>query len=497
MNNYKKSYIMVKGSDFMKKKHLFSRAMATLTDLVITLLPILVWDLIIFIILAGMLPATVMTFLDKVIKNVIIVSFCITNPFITALFGKTVGQMVYDIRIHDNRNKLASLIKRVLREFLGGIVILAGIYFFNGLPLLAYIVLNSIVILADKKARGLFDFICGTIPTYVNLEDDSDVIINDKKKETLKEKEVLVVPSKNKAAYHYDLHVHSRHSIKGMDTVEELFQKSKDLGIQVLSITDEYSVKGNIEAEVLSKPYNIDYIPGISMTCLYKGYELKVLGYGIDYKNHLFIQLENEHLKQQRSASKERIEKFKEETGIDLNFSKLVNQTNSGIVTAEMIVKEALTNPLYEDNEVLKKYRNIKNAYQMLYSDYFLKNKPCYVQIEYPNLIEVIESIQTTNGLAVLAYPKKLVGDDTELLKEIIRCGIDGIEVFSSYHNEEDIRRYLEVAKEMNCFVSAGSDYHGENGLMIEIGDCKASERYEKVIRVLIDRCLKMVEKKA
>ena len=97
----------------MKKKHIFSRIMATLTDLVIILLPILVWDLIIFIILAGMLPSTVMTFLDKVIKNVIMVSFCVTSPFITALFGKTVGQMVYDIRLVDKHGKLANLFKRV------------------------------------------------------------------------------------------------------------------------------------------------------------------------------------------------------------------------------------------------------------------------------------------------------------------------------------------------------------------------------------------------
>ena len=107
MNNIEKSYIMIKGSDFMKNKHLLSRGMATLTDLVIILLPILVWDLIIFIILAGMLPSTVMTFLDKIIKYVIIVSFCVTCPFITALFGKTLGQMVYDFRLLDNQGKPA------------------------------------------------------------------------------------------------------------------------------------------------------------------------------------------------------------------------------------------------------------------------------------------------------------------------------------------------------------------------------------------------------
>ena len=50
-------------------------------------------------------------------------------------------------------------------------------------------------------------------------------------------------------------------------------------------------------------------------------------------------------------------------------------------------------------------------------------------QISKDVLIEAIESIQTTNGLAVLAYPKNFIGDDIELLKEIIGSGIDGIEI--------------------------------------------------------------------
>ena len=70
----------------MMKKNIFSRFMATLTDLVIALIPLLVWDLIIFIVLAGFLPASVMTFLDDVIRYVIYASFVITNPFITYVF---------------------------------------------------------------------------------------------------------------------------------------------------------------------------------------------------------------------------------------------------------------------------------------------------------------------------------------------------------------------------------------------------------------------------
>ncbi|MGN1345053.1 MAG: RDD family protein [Traorella sp.] len=474
----------------MQKKQIFSRFLAMLTDLIIILLPLLIWDLIIFIMLAGFLPSGVMSFLDKVIIYVIIVSFCVTSPFITFVYGKTFGQMVFDIRIKDSSKKEAKVIQRVLREFLSGILFLGCCFIYHGLGLLVYAILNLLIILFDKKNRSLVDLICHTIPAYITMDDD--VIVNKKKEE---ERDTSKDVSLSNAFYHYDLHVHSRHSINGSDSVEEIFQKANALGIKVLSITDKYSVKANIEAEVLKTPYHIEYIPGIEMDCLYKGYELSVLGYNIDYKNNLFIQLENEYVIQQRSASKMRVDKASEEIGIDLNFSKLMNQTNSGIVTPKMIVNEILQNPLYEENEVVKKYKNDENAYQHLYADYFGEGKSCNVQVELPDLEEVIQSIKATNGFVILGNPKKSCGDDVSLIKEILGCGFDGIEVFSSSHDANDIQKYLKVAKDLNCFVISGSDYYGIKELMVEIGDTSASNKYEKILKVFVDACLKKVEK--
>ena len=475
-----------------KKKYLFSRFMAALTDLVITLLPLIVWDIIILIMLAGFLPSSVMTFLDKVIIYVLVVSFCVTNPFITLAFGKTIGQLVYDFTIKDSSGKDSKAIQRILREFLGGVLLLGSFFILNGLGFIAYIVVNFLLILIDKKAKGFVDFLCHTEPVRVELDDDV-IVVEDKKKEPVKE--VLSVPSKSNAFYHYDLHVHSRHSVNGKYTVEEIFQKAKELGIKVLSITDQYSVKANVEASILSEPYGIAYIPGIEMDCLYNGYVIKVLGYNIDYKNSLYTQLENEHLKQQRSATAARIEKFKEVTGIDLNFSKLVNLTSSGIVTAEMIVKETLENPLYDENELVKQYKNGDNAYQKLYFDYFTEGKPCYVQVELPDLEDVIESIKVSNGLVVLATPKTTCGNDDNLLKELLSKGFDGIEVFTNSHDDQDIKKYLGYVKDLNLFPTCGSNYYGAQELLVEIGDSKACDKYEKVLRIFIDRCLKKVEK--
>ena len=47
------------------------------------------------------------------------------------------------------------------------------------------------------------------------------------------------------------------------------------------------------------------------------------------------------------------------------------------------------------------------------------------------------------------------------LLKEMINCGLMGIEVYHSSHTKEEIEYYLEIANKYNLLISGGSDYHG------------------------------------
>ncbi len=62
-------------------------------------------------------------------------------------------------------------------------------------------------------------------------------------------------------------------------------------------------------------------------------------------------------------------------------------------------------------------------------------------------------------GMPVLAHPK-LVKDDA-LVEDICRRGIVGLEVFYPQHNEEDFKRYMEMAKRYQLLPVGGSDFHG------------------------------------
>ena len=49
----------------------------------------------------------------------------------------------------------------------------------------------------------------------------------------------------------------------------------------------------------------------------------------------------------------------------------------------------------------------------------------------------------------------------TLLIEDMVKCGLKGIEVYHSSHNEEEKAFYMSLAEKYNLLVSGGSDYHG------------------------------------
>ena len=75
-----------------------------------------------------------------------------------------------------------------------------------------------------------------------------------------------------------DLHIHSRHSADGRESVEDIIRHARRIGLDVISITDHNCQKAYDEAPALAKKYGIILIPGIEISTK-QGH---VLAYGIE-----------------------------------------------------------------------------------------------------------------------------------------------------------------------------------------------------------------------
>ncbi|SHK28939.1 hypothetical protein SAMN02745163_03575 [Clostridium cavendishii DSM 21758] len=272
-----------------------------------------------------------------------------------------------------------------------------------------------------------------------------------------------------------DLHIHSKYSDDGEFSPEEIVCMAIEAGVNKIAIADHNSVKGVKEAVEYSKNRDIDVISGIEIDCTYEGVNLHILGYDIDYNEVCFLKLEEDIINQEINASEEKIKKIEEYLKVKINRESIKELAPNGIVTGELIGEILLSDESIYNNEYLKPYRSGGERSDMpfvnFYWDYFSQGKPAYVEIKYPSLKDTIAMIKNSNGYAVIAHPGNNLKNKLDLLDRIIDEGIDGIEVYSSYHNKEQKEYFSKKALENNLIITYGSDFHGKNKPNIRIGE--------------------------
>ena len=68
-----------------------------------------------------------------------------------------------------------------------------------------------------------------------------------------------------------------------------------------------------------------------------------------------------------------------------------------------------------------------------------------------------------------MAHPGQL--DSYDIIPELVRYGLDGIEREHLDHSNEDRQKVDQYADEYGLFRTGGSDFHGDYGTAVEIGD--------------------------
>lgn len=287
-----------------------------------------------------------------------------------------------------------------------------------------------------------------------------------------------------------DLHMHSYYSDDGEFSPSELVKMCHNKGITIMAIADHNSIKAVDEARKEASKYNIHFINAIEVDCTYGDINLHVLGYGIDYKKEMFSNLEENILRQERACSVKKLELTKR-LGFDIKKEQVDELSKSGIYTGEMFAEILLNDSRYKESELLQPYRSggsrSDNPYVNFYWDFYSQGKACYTEIIYPSLEDVSKLIAESGGISVLAHPGNNLKGQFELFDEMIAAGLQGVEAFSSYHDAETAKYFLQKGREHNLLVTCGSDFHGKTKPSIELGEttciidqCEIQKELEK-----------------
>ncbi len=259
-----------------------------------------------------------------------------------------------------------------------------------------------------------------------------------------------------------NLHSHSYFS-DGFISPRQLAYFARNVGLKALCLTDHDVFQGLPEFFAACDEFGIDTMTGIELTSSYKGTDIHILGYGFDLKN---IPMLTTYL--EKSSWKMRNERARRMLGL---------YKQAGIMDASIEdVQKAIPGyaPYIAIRQVIKFRALIGNMSDEEAFQETKRGRP--FRVSYPHEyvltpVEAVRLITKAGGKAVLAHPRDILSrtdNDSkpgmkmleEVLERTISCGLFGIEAHYFNHSETDTRFYLNMAKKLGLFPTAGSDYH-------------------------------------
>ena len=278
-------------------------------------------------------------------------------------------------------------------------------------------------------------------PRFVNFKEELIDVINGLDKFLNKEKSNIIDSNKL-----IDLHTHTNYSDGELSPMELTLIVNS--GIRVINGI-ELSVKTN------------------------KG-RMHILGYGIN--------LGNKELNEKMSILKDNsinsvlsiMEQIKRDYGIKFRYDDIKSLVNANHNLGRPDLARLCIKYGYA--------KTVQEAFDKYLIEAYNKTRQVGKGISYQ---ECINLILNSGGIPVLAHPKSLELTEKEfliLLKEMIKSGLMGIEVYHSSHTKEEMEYYLSVANKYNLLISGGSDYHGKSVKPeIELGTGKSNLKIKKL----------------
>lgn len=276
-----------------------------------------------------------------------------------------------------------------------------------------------------------------------------------------------------------DLHMHSKYSDDGQYEPIELLKMCKAAGLDMMAIADHNSVRGSRIALRHQQEYGITCIPAIEIDAVSQDVDYHILGYGIDVHNPVFDEIEEHVASQEREASKRRRQLVRD-MGIAFDEKRIQELSPGGITTGEAIGEAAMEYDVEKKNPLLQPYypggERSDNPFVNFYWDICAPGKPAYVEIFYPSVSAIVELLHQQNALAIVAHPGMNAKEQMDRIQDLLQLGVDGFEVFSSYHSEQQTQFYYDLAKSHGLYMTCGSDFHGKTKPVVHIGMCSMEE---------------------
>lgn len=245
-----------------------------------------------------------------------------------------------------------------------------------------------------------------------------------------------------------DLHLHSTAS-DGMLDPAALVAHVTGCGVTLMALTDHDTVAGVEAAATAARERGIGFVPGVEISCAWRGRAIHVLGLAVDpvsagLTRALAAQQSLRELRAEAIAAK-----------LDA-----AGAPGSGALSAIRAAGSLPTRTHFARALVAEGAARDMGA---AFDRWLGRGKPGYVRSAWPELAEATAWITDAGGKAVIAHPMRYplsAGARRDLCKEFKASGGSGVEVITGGGGPRDREQAISLAVRTGLEGSVGSDFH-------------------------------------
>ncbi len=243
-----------------------------------------------------------------------------------------------------------------------------------------------------------------------------------------------------------DLHCHSHYS-DGVLSPQELVQQAEFNGIKIFSITDHDNIDAYGELNKINTTVTI--IPGIEFSTTWNKIGVHIVGLNFQVNSsNLLSAIASQ--KKSRCLRAQLISEKLTRFGLIDGYEKIMSKKRFGQIGrpdfAEILVEEGI-------------FKSREHAFKKVLGS----GKVCDIKSHWLPFEEVINVINLSGGIAVLAHPLYygLTNSNLKrLLKDFKNFGGQGMEILNGFQTPDKSAYLLKLCQDYSLLGSIGSDFH-------------------------------------
>lgn len=265
---------------------------------------------------------------------------------------------------------------------------------------------------------------------------------------SLSQRDVLGGPYP-KSMSRIDLHTHSAYS-DGTDSPEELMHKAREVGLDVVGLTDHDTYAGWEEAAACVESTGVALVRGVELSCAREGITVHLLGYLPDPTNEALLAVQRRATESRLTRAQRMVERISKDYPITWEQVQAL-APDGGPVGRPHIADALVAIGAFPDRSAV-----------------FVKalhpSSPYFIMHWAPDPVDAVELVRAAGGVPVLAHPRararqRLLPEGViDMMKE---AGLFGIERDHRDHGDEDRADVDRIARRLKLEVFGSSDYHG------------------------------------